>query len=75
MTTLTLSAAKNLRSGTTLCHKTQTQAGGKSAQRWRVNGKPKTWKTMPERVEVPLKHGLYAYGYLNERNLRDFYVC
>lgn len=29
--------------------------------RWKVNGQVKTWKRSPDRVEVPLKHGLYTY--------------
>jgi hypothetical protein len=40
--------------------------------RWKVNGKVKIWKRSPERVQVPLKHGLYTYGYLTEDNLELF---
>jgi hypothetical protein len=28
----------------------------------KVNGKPKTWKTRPDNVEVPIKYGLYEYN-------------
>lgn len=28
-----------------------------------VNGKPKTWKTRPAHVKVPLKYGMYEYAY------------
>jgi hypothetical protein len=35
-------------------------------KRWKVNGQVKTWKTMPHRIRVPLKHGLYAYDALTE---------
>lgn len=31
---------------------------------WRVSGKPKVWKTLPDEVKVPIKHGLYDNGYL-----------
>ena len=73
---LTLEEAKSLRSGVEVCHRTQKQGGRKPVpQRWRVNGKPKTWKRDPSRVEVPLKHGLYSYGYLTEGNLSDFGFC
>lgn len=35
------------------------------AYRIRVNGKPKTWKTRPNDVEVPYKYGMYEHGYLS----------
>lgn len=41
-------------------------------RRWRVNGKVKTWVRSPERVKVPLKHGLYFHDYLDEGNLDLF---
>lgn len=41
-----------------------------SGKRWKVNGKVKTWKTNPNRIRVPLKHGLYRYDALTES---DFY--
>lgn len=34
-------------------------------KRWKVNGKNQR-KTM---LKLPIKHGLYAYGYLTEENL------
>lgn len=27
-----------------------------------INGRPRTWKRDPSRVEVPVKYGLYEYG-------------
>jgi len=36
--------------------------------RVKVNGKPKTWKRSPERVQIPYKYGLYEYGYITERD-------
>lgn len=27
----------------------------------KINGKPKTWKTRPDNVHVPIKYGLYEY--------------
>lgn len=38
-------------------------------KRWYVNGAVKTWKRSPERVQVPVKHGLYVYRYLTEDDL------
>lgn len=65
---LTLKQAKSLRVGQTLYHLKNKNADG-TAQRWKVNGKPKTWKTRPEQVSVPIKHGLYSYDTLTHRDL------
>jgi hypothetical protein len=40
-----------------------------NGKKWRVNGKVQTWKKNPNRVNVPVKHGLYSYGYITESNL------
>jgi hypothetical protein len=40
---------------------------------WRRNGQTKTWKRSPERFALPLKHGLYAYDTVTEREAH--YVC
>ena len=34
----------------------------------KVNGKAKTWKRQPERVQVPYKYGMYEYGYFTEKD-------
>jgi len=65
---ITLQEAKELAPGTILYHTTNKNKDG-SPQRWRVNGKVKTWKTMPDRVKVPLKFGLWETGYLTEQDL------
>ena len=31
-----------------------------------INGRPKTWKRNPEKVQVPYKYGMYEYGYFTE---------
>lgn len=36
----------------------------KSAMRFRVSGKVITWKRNKDRIKIPIKHGLYDYGYL-----------
>jgi len=69
--TITLEQAKQLAHGTTIYHATNKNADG-SPQRWRVNGKAALWKTAPELVRVPIKHGLHRYGYLTEDNLNQF---
>ena len=65
---ITLEQAKQLTYGAILYHVTYKNSDG-TPQRWRINGKPKTWVRQPNRVRVPLKHGLYDYDYLTERNL------
>lgn len=68
---ITLEAAKQLCHGEILHHVSNKNADG-TPQRWRVNGKPKTWKRSLDRVHVPLKHGMYDFGYLTEGNLAAF---
>jgi len=38
-------------------------------ERWRVNGTIKLWKRSPAKIRIPIKHGLYIYGYLDENNI------
>ncbi len=61
--------AKTLKFGQTLI---QTFEG--KQYRWRVNGKVKTWKRDSNRIQVPLKHGLYKFGYLTKDNLNIFTI-
>ncbi len=65
---ITLAQAKRLTYGKTLYHVIRKNIDG-SAERWRVSGQPKTWKTMPERVSVPVKHGIYDNDHLTENEL------
>ena len=62
---ITLKQAKNLKHGDSLHHTTNKNADG-TPQRWRVNGAVKTWKTRPNEIRIPLKHGLYSYDYLTQ---------
>ena len=39
------------------------------ARRCKVNGKVRTWKRDPYRVEVPVKYGLYEYGTFNATDM------
>lgn len=39
-----------------------------SAIRVKVNGKPKTWKRTPGKIEVPYKYGMYEYGTFQSRD-------
>ena len=65
---ITLEQAKNLTYGQVLHHVSQKNVDG-TPQRWRVSGKPKTWKRTPSRVSVPLKHGMYDHEHLTEDSL------
>lgn len=65
---ITLKQAKSLKHGQILYHVKHKNSDG-TAQRWRVSGLPKTWKTMPERVEIPVKHGMYDNDRLTQDDL------
>lgn len=70
---LTLEEAKKLKHGQTIYHVVNRNADG-SPQRWRINGKVKTWKRNPNRIQVPIKWGLKTCDYLTEENLMYFYL-
>ncbi len=65
---ITLDQAKNLKHGDILYH-VENKNSDKSPHRWKVNGMVKRWKRSPDRIQIPLKHGLYSYGYLTEDDL------
>lgn len=44
-------------------------------KRWKVNGKVQRWKRSPERIRVPLKHGLYRYGAITESDFDSDGEC
>lgn len=69
---LTLGEAKLLRYGEELHDRVNRYADG-TCVRWRVAGKVQTWKTDPTRVRVPLRHGLYNYEAITERNYSFFH--
>ena len=68
---ITLEQAKALQGYETLYHIRYRNADG-TPERWRVNGRVKTWKRSPNRVRVPLKRGLREFDYLDEYNLDQF---
>ena len=63
---ITLQQAKDLKFGDILHHVTNKNSD-KTPQRWKVNGKVKTWKRDINRISIPVKHGLYS--------LCDYIVC
>ena len=67
---ITLDQAKELYIGQIVYHVNNRNADG-TPQRWKINGKVKTWKRTPSRVSIPIKHGLYSYDYITEN---DFHL-
>jgi hypothetical protein len=65
---MTLEQAKSLKSGQVIFHTTNKNADG-TAQRWKVNGAVKIWKRNPNRIYIPVKHGLYRYDFITEEHL------
>lgn len=45
--------------------------------KWRANGQCKTWKSEKNkhRFSLPIKHGLYQFGYITEENTHLFEVA
>jgi len=73
MTPLTIEKATSLTYRTELAMNNQKNADG-TCVRWRVNGAVKTWKTQPERFEIPVKHGMYDFGYVTNKNYFYFHL-
>jgi len=73
MTTLTLEKAKTLKLGDHLIDLVNKNKDGRNA-RWKVIGKPKTWKRDSSRVLVSLNRGLYEYDKISERDLSQFAI-
>jgi hypothetical protein len=68
---MTLEQAKSLQFGQIIHHR-EFKNADKTPARYKVNGKVKTWKRSLDKVKVPLKRGLYEFGYLTESNLDEF---
>ena len=43
-----------------------------SPMRYRRNGQTKLWKTRPNHFRIPVKRGLYEYGYIDQDNAGEF---
>jgi hypothetical protein len=61
---ITLEQAKALQFGDCIYSNQFTMADNSTPRRWRVNGQIKTWKRDPDRIQIPVKHGLYDHAYL-----------
>ena len=65
------SQAKELKPRDILYHKYYENADG-TPQRFRVNGQVKTWKTRPDEFRVPVKRGMYEFGYVTHNDIDDY---
>jgi ribosomal protein L37AE/L43A len=68
---ITLKQAKALKYGDHIYHRVLKNRDG-SPMKFKVNGKPRTWKTRPDEVVVPLKRGMFSYLSIHEGELKDF---
>ena len=68
---MTRDQALKLERGDILYHLENRNADG-TPQRWRVNGQVRTWKRDKNRIEVPLKHGMYAFAILTPQDFGQF---
>ena len=41
-------------------------------RRYKVNGKPQSYKRNINNARMPVKHGLYTYGYVTSSNIHLF---
>lgn len=46
-----------------------------SCQVWRPNGACKTWVTRPREFRLPVKYGLYSYGYVTHENAHEYHMA
>lgn len=70
---ISIEEARDLMPGQIIYHRRNKNKDG-TAQRWKVNGAVKTWVRNPNRIKVPLKFGMYDYGYLTELNISEFTI-
>ena len=70
---MTRKQMEELKIGQTIYHNYNKNSDG-SPQRWRVNGKLKTWKTEPNRFRLPIKYGLRTCEYLTQFNIINFRI-
>jgi len=47
---------------------------GRVPIRWRRNGMTKLWKTWPHKFRIPVKFGLWRYGYITDE-IESAYVA
>jgi hypothetical protein len=55
-------------------HNLNKNADG-TCERWRRNGKTKTWSTRPGEFQIPVKHGLRDFAYITNWNASNFHFA
>lgn len=68
---ITLKQAKQLTFGDYIYSNHFTNADNCTPKRWRVNGQVKRWKTDSNRIQIPMKYGLYNHAYLCAGTIAD----
>jgi hypothetical protein len=74
MEPITIEQAKSFTYGIELHHNNLKNADGKSCQRFRLNGRVKTWKRDPNRIEIPIKRGLRECYRITAMELKQFHL-
>lgn len=54
--------------------KTVMSRGEPKIMNWRRNGATKYWKSRPTHFRIPVKYGLYSYGYVTHENQGEYNV-
>jgi hypothetical protein len=68
---MNIEEAKALEVGQVIYDNILRNADG-TPMKWKVIGKPKTWKGQPNRVQVSLKRSLFQYDLMTENSLSEF---
>ena len=68
---ITLEQAKKLEWNDTLLFDSTDKENQPKTYQLRVTGKVKTWKRNPDRIKIPVKWGLYQYGYVTNGTFED----
>jgi hypothetical protein len=71
---MTLNEMIELQYGTILHHKTACNCDG-TPMRFKVNGAPQAFKRNLNNARLPVKRGLWEYGYITASNVADFEVA
>jgi polyphosphate kinase 2 (PPK2 family) len=68
----TLITKENQVNVNTFYHVSKTNSTGRL--KVRRNGNTKVWKTRPDEFKIPVKYGLYEYGYLTEKDCNNWTI-
>ena len=55
-------------------HKKLTYKGTANPICVRRNGKTQVWKTRPTEFKIPIKYGLYEFGYITHENCNEWTI-